>query len=167
MRNIIEELYYGNICPMDRQIVKGGDYSHLLHLLTRNEDSLTETLTQAQQETFGKYKDCVSELNEANEVLSDPDKRARYDQFGFDGPNMGGMGGNPFGGMEFGDMGDIFSQIFGGGMGIGAGWLLDAVLESGAMVKAALVIAVFLVGAAIAAIRVTSVNVMKLMKVED
>ena len=55
----------------------------------------------------------------------------------------------------------------GGGIGIGAGWLLDAVLESGALVKAALVIAVFLVGAAIAAIRVTSVNVMKLMKVED
>ena len=57
--------------------------------------------------------------------------------------------------------------ILGGGIGIGAGWLLDAVLESGALVKAALVIAVFLVGAAIAAIRVTSVNVMKLMKVED
>jgi len=32
------------------------------------------------------------ELNEANEVLSDADKRARYDQFGFDGPNMGGAG---------------------------------------------------------------------------
>ena len=57
--------------------------------------------------------------------------------------------------------------ILGGGMGIGAGWLLDTVLESGAMVKAALVNAVFLGGAAIAAIRVTSVNVMKLMKVED
>ena len=70
MRNIIEALYYGNICPMDRQIVKGGDYSHLLHLLTRNEDNLTETLTQAQQEIFGKYKDCVSELNEANEGVS-------------------------------------------------------------------------------------------------
>ena len=28
------------------------------------------TLTQAQQETFGKYKDCVSEINEANEVAS-------------------------------------------------------------------------------------------------
>lgn len=68
MRNIIEELYYGNICPMDRKIVKGGEYSHLLHLLSRNEDNLTETLTQAQQETFGKYKDCVSEINEANEV---------------------------------------------------------------------------------------------------
>ena len=34
MRNIIEELYYGNICPMDRKIVKGGEYSHLLHLLS-------------------------------------------------------------------------------------------------------------------------------------
>ena len=42
------------------------------------------------------------ELNEANEVLSDPDKRARYDQFGFEDP-MGGMGGgNPFGGFDFG-----------------------------------------------------------------
>lgn len=61
------------------------------------------------------------ELNEANEVLSDPDKRARYDQFGFDGPDMGGSaGGNPFGGMDFsgmGGMGDIFDQLFNGGMG--------------------------------------------------
>lgn len=70
MRNIIEELYYGNICPMDRKIVKGGEYSQLLHLMTRNNEKLAETLTQAQQETFVKYKDCVSEINEANEVAS-------------------------------------------------------------------------------------------------
>ena len=64
-----------------------------------------------------------AELNEANEVLSDPDKRARYDQFGFNDP-MGGMGGgNPFsgaGGFDFGgmgSMGDIFDQLFNGGMG--------------------------------------------------
>ena len=61
------------------------------------------------------------ELNEANEVLSDPDKRARYDQFGFNDP-MNGAGGfdtSGFGG--FGDMGgfsSIFDQLFGGaGMG--------------------------------------------------
>lgn len=60
------------------------------------------------------------EVNEANEVLSDPDKRARYDQYGHAGldPNsgMGDMGG--FGG--FGDMGDILENIF-GGFGFGGG----------------------------------------------
>ncbi len=59
------------------------------------------------------------ELNEANEVLSDADKRARYDQFGFDGPNMG-AGGNPFGGagFDFGGMGfDSIFDMFTGGMG--------------------------------------------------
>ncbi len=62
------------------------------------------------------------ELNEANEVLMDKDKRARYDQFGFDDPMAGmGGGGNPFsGGFDFGGMGgmgDIFDQLFNGGMG--------------------------------------------------
>ena len=62
------------------------------------------------------------EINEANEVLSDPDKKARYDQFGFAGvdPNYGaGAGGGAYGagGFDFGDLGDIFGSFFGGGFG--------------------------------------------------
>ena len=70
MRNIIEELYYGNITPCDRDIVKGGTYSHLLHLITRNEDDLMQTLTQAQQEAFEKFKDNTSELTSMTEVTA-------------------------------------------------------------------------------------------------
>ena len=57
------------------------------------------------------------EINEANEVLSDPEKKASYDQFGFAGtdPNYGaGQGGGFGGGFDFGDLGDIFGSFFGG-----------------------------------------------------
>lgn len=70
MRSIIEELYYGNISPTDRDIVKGGAYSHTLNLLTRNEDELVQTLMHAQQETFEEFKDCASELGDKNELKS-------------------------------------------------------------------------------------------------
>ncbi len=60
------------------------------------------------------------EVGEAYEVLSDDDKLARYDQFGFQGvdPNFGGGSGfgGGFGGFgDFGDLGDIFGSFFGGG----------------------------------------------------
>lgn len=68
-------------------------------------------------------EDKFKEINEAYEVLSDADKRARYDQFGFAGvdPNFApGGGGDPFGAgfggfSGFGDLGDIFGDFFGGG----------------------------------------------------
>lgn len=67
------------------------------------------------------------EVNEAYAILSDKDKRARYDQYGHAGvdPNFGaGGGGGPFGGFgggDFGDfdLGDIFGSFFGGGFGGG------------------------------------------------
>lgn len=58
------------------------------------------------------------EINEAYEVLSDGNKRARYDQFGHEGPNMGGgAGGYDFGGGfgGFGGFDSIFDTFFGGG----------------------------------------------------
>ena len=62
------------------------------------------------------------EVNEAYEILSNPDKKAKYDQFGFAGvdPNYGAgaAGAGGFGG--FADMGDIFDSIF-GGFGFGGG----------------------------------------------
>ena len=63
------------------------------------------------------------EINEANEILSDPTKKARYDQFGFAGvdPNYGagggGWGDGAGAGFDFGDLGDIFGSFFGGGFG--------------------------------------------------
>jgi DnaJ-class molecular chaperone len=73
------------------------------------------------------------EINEANEVLSDPAKRQRYDQLGSDWASYGRGGGGPsagqgtsggytvdFGGEDFGGFSDFFRTIFGGGFG-GAG----------------------------------------------
>ena len=57
------------------------------------------------------------EINEAYSVLSDSEKRATYDQFGFagmDGANFGGSGFGGFGGMNMDDLGDIFSSFMGG-----------------------------------------------------
>ncbi|MDE6501930.1 MAG: molecular chaperone DnaJ [Ruminococcus sp.] len=70
-------------------------------------------------------EDKMKEVNEAYEVLSNPDKKQRYDQFGHAGVDPsynggGGMGGFTSGMSGFGDMSDIFENIF-GGFGFGGG----------------------------------------------
>ncbi len=78
-------------------------------------------LNPGDKEAEAKFK----EASEAHEVLSDPQKRARYDQFGHAGVdpsyNAGGAGAGGFGGfggfgggMDF-DLGDLFGSFFGGG----------------------------------------------------
>ena len=59
-------------------------------------------------------EDKFKEINEAYQVLSDQEKRARYDRFGHAGVNGGGD--RPFDGFDpFGGFGDIFDTFFGGG----------------------------------------------------
>ena len=92
-----------------------------------------EDIKRAYRKLAGKYhpdrnpgdktaEEKFKEIGEAYEVLSDDDKRARYDQFGHAGvdpnfnPNAGAGFGGGFGGFGgFGDLGDIFGDFFGGG----------------------------------------------------
>ncbi|MDO5156070.1 MAG: molecular chaperone DnaJ [Eubacteriales bacterium] len=69
-------------------------------------------------EAEAKFK----EASEAYKILSDPDMRARYDQFGHAAFDQNGGGGGGFGGFEFnmGDMSDIFGDIFGDMFGGGS-----------------------------------------------
>ena len=106
------------------------DYYEVLGV---SKDASAEDIKKAYRKTAMKYhpdrnpgnqeaEEKFKEAAEAYEVLSDSDKKARYDQFGFAGvdPNYGAGQGNPygagFGGFgDFGDLGDIFGSFFGGG----------------------------------------------------
>ena len=70
MSSIIEDLYYGNIPLSERGFRRTSEYAHVLQLAAGNEEKLTEMLTEAQKETFGKFKDNTSELTSVTEVTA-------------------------------------------------------------------------------------------------
>ena len=67
------------------------------------------------KEAEAKFK----EASEAYAILSDPENRRKYDQFGFAAFDQNGVGGDGFG-FDFADMGDIFGDIFGDMFGGGS-----------------------------------------------
>ena len=58
----LEDLYYGNISPWERDIKRGTRMDKLVKLICKNEESLMSILTEQQKETFERFKDCQSEI---------------------------------------------------------------------------------------------------------
>ena len=61
--NTLEDLFYGNLFPLEKSAKLDDEVKELLKLLNRNEEKLTSTLTESQKETLEKYKDCNREIS--------------------------------------------------------------------------------------------------------
>ena len=89
---------------------KGADEATLKKAYRKLAKKYHPDMNPGDKEAEAKFK----EATEAYSVLSDPDKRRQYDQFGHAAFEGGGAGAGGFGGFDFsGDMGDIFGDIFG------------------------------------------------------
>ena len=60
--NIIEELWYGNISPCERDFKKGSKYSELLGYIVRHEEDLKKRLNDEEIEILEKFTECTNEM---------------------------------------------------------------------------------------------------------
>lgn len=116
-------LYFGKGCGVMSQNKR--DYYEVLGV---SKNASEQEIKKAYRSLAKKYHPDVNkdpgaeekfkEINEAYEVLSDPSKKANYDQFGFAGVDPNGFAGQGFGGgFSSDDLNDIFGSFFGGGFG--------------------------------------------------
>ena len=67
--NILEEFWYGNIEPAEYDTSPSKEYKEMLQLISRNEERLLATMTDAQKELFAKYTDCVRDYQIMTECM--------------------------------------------------------------------------------------------------
>ena len=67
--SILEEFWYGNIEPAEFDTSPSPEHREILLLISRNEDKLLATMTDAQKELFSRYTDCVREYQAMAECL--------------------------------------------------------------------------------------------------
>ena len=67
MPKTLDDLWYGNLSPLDQCTVGNKRLKELLPLMARNRDELGETLTDKQKETLGKLEDCINEIHSVTE----------------------------------------------------------------------------------------------------
>lgn len=67
MRSILEELFYGNVCPTTDCNSNDKETKELMKYLSHHRDTLSKELTDKQKDVLEKFEDCYSELTAINE----------------------------------------------------------------------------------------------------
>ena len=64
---ILEDLWYGNINPHETFLIQNRQFKHLLSLMGKNRDKLSDTLTDQQKATLANYDDAINEMHSLTE----------------------------------------------------------------------------------------------------
>lgn len=67
MNNILEELWYGNIAPLEQSVRENEQMKELIGYIAIHRQKLEPTLSEDQKEILEKYSDCVLELDDIRE----------------------------------------------------------------------------------------------------